>query len=86
MSESAKLPRNVPGKYFTTERCDGCAYCASVAPRHFDYERGSNTYFVCRQPLEGVEEEVVLEAIDDCPLDAIHTLEVFRYRLNRLVL
>jgi ferredoxin len=74
-----KLPRNVPGKYFTTEQCDGCAYCASVAPHHFDYEKGSNTYFVCRQPNEGAEEEKILEAIEDCPLDAIRGLETLQH-------
>ncbi len=45
-----RLPNNVPGRYFTTEECDGCAYCASVAPENFDYEKNTNTYFVSRQP------------------------------------
>jgi len=71
MVESKKLPRNVPGKYYTTEECDGCAYCASVAPANFDYEKDSNTYFVARQPQSEEEEEGVLEAKEDCPLDAI---------------
>jgi ferredoxin len=72
MEESKKLPRNVPGKYFTTEECDGCAYCASVAPANFDYEKDTNTYFVARQPQTAEEEDEVQEAKDDCPLDAIH--------------
>jgi ferredoxin len=66
-----KLPGNAPGKYFTTEECDGCAYCASVAPENFDFEKGSNTYFVARQPQTPEEEEFLTEAMDDCPVDAI---------------
>lgn len=71
-----KLPHNVPGKYFTTERCDGCAYCASVAPENFDFEKSSNTYFVARQPADQEEDEYLQEAMDDCPVDAISVSEV----------
>ena len=66
-----KLPNNVPGRYYTTEECDGCAYCASVAPDNFGYEKESNTYYVSRQPKSPEEEDFVREAMDDCPLDAI---------------
>jgi ferredoxin len=66
------LPHNVPGRYFTTDECDGCAYCASVAPEFFEYERQTNTYYVVRQPQSQGEHEIVAEAIDACPLDAIN--------------
>jgi ferredoxin len=71
--EAKKLPHNVPGKYYTTEECDGCAYCASVAPENFDFEKESNTYFVARQPADKEEEEILQEAKEDCPVDAIRT-------------
>ncbi len=70
-----RLPDNVPGKYYTTEGCDGCAYCASVAPANFDYRKESNTYFVARQPQTPEEEEFVREALEDCPVDAIRSEE-----------
>jgi ferredoxin len=70
MSEK-RLPKNVPGRYFTTDSCDGCAYCASIAPGNFDFEKSTNTYFVCKQPRSPEEEECVLEAAEDCPVDAI---------------
>lgn len=70
-----RLPDNVPGKYYTTEECDGCAYCASVAPDNFDYQKESNTYFVARQPQTPEEEEFVREALEDCPVDAIRSEE-----------
>jgi len=66
-----RLPRNVPGRFYTTESCDGCAYCASIAPENFDYEKSTNQYFVCCQPRSESEDELVREASDDCPLDAI---------------
>jgi ferredoxin len=70
-AEAKRLPQNAPGKYYTTDECDGCAYCASVAPENFDFEKNTNTYFVAKQPSNAEEEEYVLEAKDDCPLDAI---------------
>lgn len=70
-----RLPDNVPGKYFTTDECDGCAYCASVAPDNFDYQKESNTYFVACQPRTPEEEEFVREALEDCPVDAIRSEE-----------
>jgi ferredoxin len=68
-----RLPHNVPGKFFTTSECDGCAYCASVAPDNFDFEKETNTYFVAKQPATPEEEEFVREALEDCPVDAIRT-------------
>jgi len=73
--DRVRLPNNAPGKYYTTEECDGCAYCASVAPENFDYEKDSNTYFVARQPASPDEEEFVREAVEDCPVDAIRVDE-----------
>ncbi len=68
-----KRPGNAPGKYFTTLECDGCAYCASIAPGNFDYDKDTNSYFITRQPRDRAEEELVIEALEDCPLDAIAT-------------
>jgi len=66
-----RLPNNVRGKFYTTEECDGCAYCASIAPGNFDFEKQSNTYFVSCQPRTTEEEEFMREAAEDCPVDAI---------------
>lgn len=66
-----RLPGNVGGRFYTTEECEGCAYCASIAPENFDFEKQSNTYYVSRQPQTRAEEEEMLEALDDCPVSAI---------------
>lgn len=73
--ESKKLPRNVPGKYYVTDDCDGCAYCAAVAPDNFEFDKPTNTYFVGKQPDNPDEEELVREAMEDCPVDAIRADE-----------
>jgi ferredoxin len=66
-----RLPKNVPGKYYTTEECDGCAYCGSVAPENFDFDKPTNTYFVSKQPVNREEEEFTREVKEDCPVDAV---------------
>lgn len=71
MDDQRKLPNNSPGPYFTTDKCDGCAYCASVAPDNFEYDKPTNTYYVGQQPEDPDEEELVREAMEDCPVDAI---------------
>jgi ferredoxin len=70
-----RLTDNVPGRYYTTDECDGCAYCAAVAPENFEYDREANRYYVARQPLNAEEEESVREAAEDCPVDAIRAKE-----------
>ncbi len=74
-NDTKPLPNNAPGKYYTTVLCDGCAYCASVAPDNFDFEKTTNTYFVARQPETPEEEEYLREALEDCPVDAIRLSE-----------
>jgi len=69
--QSKKLAGNVEGRYYTTEECDGCAYCASVSPENFDFNKEENTYFVSKQPATPEEEEYMQEAMEDCPVDAI---------------
>ena len=66
-----KLANNAPGKYYTTEECDGCAYCAALAPENMNFDKPTNTYYVSRQPVNGDEEELMQEALEDCPVDAI---------------
>jgi ferredoxin len=69
--DATKLPKNAEGKYYTTDECDGCAYCAAVAPDNFEFDKPTNTYYVGKQPVDVEEEELVRDAMEDCPLDAI---------------
>lgn len=74
-TEPKPLPNNTPGRFHTTEECDGCAYCASVAPENFDFDKSTNTYYVSKQPQTSEEMEFVREAMEDCPVDAIRADE-----------
>jgi ferredoxin len=69
--QATRHPRNAPGRYYVCDGCDGCAYCAAVAPDLFEFEKVTNTYFVGQQPRTPEEEEWMIEAMDDCPVDAI---------------
>lgn len=75
MDDPTRLSENVPGKYYTTVDCDGCAYCAAVAPDNFEFNKPTNTYFVGKQPVDSEETELVLDAMADCPLDAIRSAQ-----------
>jgi ferredoxin len=56
---------NVEGKYYTSDECDGCAYCASVAPENFDFDKDTNV--LCfKRPATAGEEELVPKQKEDC--------------------
>ncbi|MEK9138048.1 MAG: ferredoxin [Bacteroidota bacterium] len=74
-NKTAKLPNNVPGDFYVSEDCDGCAYCGMVAPENFEFDKPSNTYFVSKQPKTQEEMELLREAMEDCPVDAIRKAE-----------
>ena len=69
-----KLPNNVPGRYYVSDKCDGCAYCGGIAPENFDWDKPSNTHFIVRQPETDEEIELLLEASEDCPVSAIFSV------------
>ena len=73
-NDPKRLHQNKEGKYYTTDECDGCAYCASIAPENFDFDRDENVYFVSKQPAGREEEDYVQEAMEDCPVDAIRVI------------
>ncbi len=65
------LSTNVVGTYYVTDECNGCAYCALVAPDNFAFDKATSTYSVSRQPQTPQEAELVSDAVDDCPVNAI---------------
>ena len=80
--ESKALPLNIPGKYYVTENCNGCAYCALLGPDNFVYDRTTDTYFIGKQPVSPEEIEAVTEAVGDCPVDAIGVHESKNHRTS----
>ena len=70
-SVPSRLAENSPGKYYVLDLCNGCGLCRSVAGKFFDYVEGGKYYYIQCQPLDGEEEELMLEAIELCTMCAI---------------
>ena len=67
----SKIADNVPGKYYVDTRCIGCNVCAEIAPQNFRSELEEGYEYVCKQPTTETEEDLCLEAMEICPVDAI---------------
>jgi ferredoxin len=65
-----RWPQNVPGRYYVYSACLDCAACTDTAPDIFARYRDGYAY-VHRQPTTEEEERRVLQAIKECPLEAI---------------
>jgi ferredoxin len=65
-----KLPENVPGRFYVDVTCIDCDRCREVAPRNFVRNDAEGYSFVAQQP-EGMEEEACLQALEECPVEAI---------------
>ena len=66
-----RLPLNVAGSLFVDSQCIDCDLCRQTAPANFSRDAQAGYSFVSKQP-EGPEEVAqCLEALDECPVDAI---------------
>lgn len=64
------VARNAPGPYYVTHDCIDCDTCRCIATALF--ERCDDGYsFVRRQPVTTEEWELMEEAKDCCPVNAI---------------
>ena len=71
-----KTKGNVPGPYYVTQDCIACDACILVAEKHFKInEEESPAYaYVCRQPQNQQEQVLCEEAMEACPVEAIHKI------------
>lgn len=67
----ARLPENAPGRFYVNAECTDCDTCRCIAPDSFVRNDKAGYTFVARQPADEDEEELVYEAMDCCPADAI---------------
>ena len=66
-------PRNsAPGPYYVDEECIACDACVLVAEKHFKIDEESSCAFVFHQPQTKEETELCQEAMEACPVEAIH--------------
>jgi len=66
-----RVAGNVDGKFFVDVQCIDCDLCRMTAPRNFKRNEKSGFSFVFKQPTSEIEEEQCLQAVEECPVDAI---------------
>ena len=66
-----KYPDNVPGKYYVDEECIDCDLCRQTAPDNFERNEDEGYSYVYKQPVNANEEELCIEALEGCPVEAI---------------
>jgi len=70
-SVAEKYPQNVTGRFYVDSECLDCDNCREVAPDFFArYDDGEHS-FVWRQPTNDQEIALCIEAMVDCPAEAI---------------
>ncbi len=68
----AGLESNVDGKFYVTDECIDCDVCRQTAPDNFGHNEDEGHAFVSKQPETPDEEDLMSEAIESCPVEAIH--------------
>jgi ferredoxin len=66
-----KWPDNVPGKFYVDRECILCSVCADAAPKNFRMSSEEDHDVVFKQPENATEEAQCLEAMENCPVEAI---------------
>ena len=66
-----KQPENVPGKYYVDEECIDCDLCREEAPKNFTRQEDEGYSYVYKQPENEEEAEECVEAMTNCPVEAI---------------
>jgi ferredoxin len=66
-----RLEDNVPGKYYVDSSCIDCDVCRETAPDNFTANEDEGYSYVSKQPENDEEEELVKEAMESCPVEAI---------------
>jgi ferredoxin len=66
-----KWPENIDGKFYVDEQCIDCDLCRETAPNNFTRDDNGGYSYVYKQPINKVEEEMCIEALEGCPVDAI---------------
>lgn len=67
-----KTKKNAPGPYYVDQECIACDACVLVAEKHFKIDENESLAYVCRQPQTSDEKALCQEAMEACPVEAIH--------------
>jgi ferredoxin len=68
-----RVAENVPGPFFVMDNCIDCDLCRQSAPRVFKRKHVGNAgySYVYAQPATPREEQLAVEAMRACPVEAI---------------
>ena len=67
----SKVAGNVDGRFYVDEDCIDCGVCIEIAPENFAANEDEGHAFVAKQPTTDEGIALCLEAIEECPVDAI---------------
>lgn len=66
-----KLADNAPGEFYVDRQCIDCDVCRYDAPGFFRRNDENGYSYVYRQPTTLEETKLCLEAVENCPVEAI---------------
>lgn len=66
-----RFSQNAPGAFYVDGQCIDCDLCRERVPDVFHRDEEGGHSFVARQPEGAQETSDCLEALDDCPAEAI---------------
>ncbi|MGA7615728.1 MAG: ferredoxin [Thermoanaerobaculia bacterium] len=66
-----KVPGQDPGAYYVDSQCIDCDLCRETAPDNFTRNDEEGFTYVCKQPAGADEENLVKDAMANCPVEAI---------------
>jgi len=69
--KSRKFALNVDGAFYVDDSCIDCDVCRVTAPDSFTANEDAGHSYVYRQPRTPEERAHCLEALEECPVDAI---------------
>jgi ferredoxin len=70
-SMKQRIKENVPGKFYSIEKCIGCSLCYELSPKNFGMNLDEGYGFVFKQPETQEDEALCLKVMQSCPADAI---------------
>ncbi len=66
-----QFQQNAPGKFYVDDQCIACDACVIEAPLFFSMNNDEGHAFVQKQPSTPEEEKNCMNALDECPVEAI---------------
>jgi len=66
-----KVESNVDGEFYVDSNCIDCDLCRQTAPDNFERNEDEGYSYVFKQPDSEDERQACVDAIEECPVDAI---------------